>query len=280
MNAPSLSRPAGPLRGLAVAIVIGGCAYPATASAQTTAATSTLGSLLGTAATPSGLLAKPTLGALSGRSAAQGLLGARLRVPGSLTSLLIPESFSVILWVRIEAGNPPGQLFGFGDPKSEYLMVATDATGAPVLGFFNREKIHQMSRAATGGANLADSRLHSVVAVVNLGSGLVRLYVDGRAEAATTLGLWRPRDLGSAFAACSLQGQMNVPGISQKGLLMPRIIGRELTEREIASLKPVEDQFDQESAQIEPELAARISRETLVEFWPKEFSYLLRKRKL
>lgn len=221
--------------------------------------------------------ARPFLGALSARSAAGSLLEGRLKIPGVLGSLPIPEAFSMVLWVRLERDQKSSILFGFGDPEGDYLVATTDANGTPSLAFLNKHKASQVDRADAAAVNLADGRLHGVVAVVNLGSGLARLYVDGKPEAATTISMWRPQCLGFGFASYTLQGRISAPGVSKIGLLMPRLVTRELTEEEIGKIKPSQDP---EVAGIDQELGLRLAKDTLVEFWPSQYSYDLRTRPL
>lgn len=215
----------------------------------------------------------PLAGALSARAATG--------VPPigvSLWGRKMPEAFSVVAWVRIEPSRPAAVLFGIGDGSGDVLVGMTDAFGSPMLEFRNRYDVSQTHRAPTGAARLADARLHVVVAVVNRGTGLVRLYVDGKPEAATTISLWNPGNLEIAFAACSLFGKIDGPGDGEAGLLVPRVIGRELTAAEIAGMRPVADAFGNDMAQIDEGLAHVLARETVVEFWPAEASRRLRFR--
>jgi len=69
--------------------------------------------------------------------------------------------------------------------------------------------------------------------VMNLDSGLVRQYIDGAPETATVIDYWRLGQMQTAFA-------LKIPGLepAQAFTLAPRIIYRELSEVEIAQLKP------------------------------------------
>lgn len=227
-----------------------------------------------------GTFARPSLGALSARNTVGSSLDQRLKIPGSLDTLQIPEAFSVVMWVRLGPAQKSTILFGLGEPGGDYLVAATDPSGAPSLAFLSQQKISQVNRAGVSPANLADGHLHAVVAVVNLGSGLVRLYIDGRPEAASTISLWRPRQFGLAFASYSLQGRTSIPGIDSIGLLMPRIVSRELTEDEIKQIKPTNQNPDEDMAAINADLGLRLARDTLMEFWPSQYTYLLRRRPL
>ncbi len=226
-----------------------------------------------------GTFASPSLGAVS-TGGARSRLDQLLKIRGAVDSLAIPEAFSVVMWVRLPPGQKSTMLFGLGDPRGDYLVAATDANGAPSLAFLNPARPGQVDRARMAPADLGDSRLHAVVAVVNLGSGLVRLYIDGRPEAASTVSLWRPRRLGFAFASYLLQGHHDGPGENGVGLLMPRIVTRELTEEEVASIKPVAAGPDEDVAAIDAGIARLLARDTLVEFWPSQYNYLLRRRPL
>jgi hypothetical protein len=225
-----------------------------------------------------GSFARPSVGALAARGPESVFRMVRAKFPHSLQSLPLPAAFSVILWVRMSSTAPSTALFGLGEPDGDYLLAATDSTGAPTLAFLTQEKLTHFDRAKIGASNLADGRLHAVVAVVNLGSGLARLYVDGRPETATTISLWRPRGLGSAFALYALQGRTDAPGNDTQGLLIPRLIPRELSDQEIALIKPGAE--GSEAAFIPPELGERLIRDTLMEFWPAQFSHVLRWRPL
>lgn len=225
-----------------------------------------------------GSFARPSLGALASRGPGSVFWTLQAKFPHSLQSLPLPSAFSVILWVRMNSDQSAAALFGLGEPDGDYLLAATDSTGAPTLAFLTQEKLTHFDRAKIGASNLADGRLHAVVAVVNLGSGLARLYVDGKAETATTISLWRPRGLGSAFALYALQGRTELPGNETAGLLIPRIIPRELSDQEIALIKPGPE--ESEAATITPELGERLIRDTLMEFWPPQFSHHLRLRPL
>lgn len=209
------------------------------------------------------LSSSPQAGALA--SPLHGTLGQR--IPGAGDALL-PEGFSVVVWVQLPAGQPSALLFGFGDPEGDYFVAATDSDGAPMLGFLSAES-GQFNRAARAPANLADGRLHALVAVVNLGSGLTRLYVDGRPEAASTISFWRPRKAGHGFAFHSPEGA-GIPGHATPGLLLPRLIARELTEEEIAALRP------EDGMPCAP--ASLAGPGTLLEFWPAQFAFTLRQR--
>lgn len=136
----------------------------------------------------------------------------------------IPESLSLITWVeRPPGGDSGGLVFGFGGKGSGSLVVLTDQGGVPLVAVLGAGP-NQFCRAASGGANVADGRRHSLAVMVNLGSGLVRLYVDGRPEAASVLSLWRPELLGAAFAA----------GPSGTA---PVVISRELSAEELTELQ-------------------------------------------
>lgn len=139
--------------------------------------------------------------------------------PGALK---IPGSVSILLWTRQEPADSRSRLhFGLGG--SSGLAVLTDQSGAPLVAMLSEGGASQFCRALSGATNIADGRRHSLAVVVNLGSGLVRLYVDGRPEAVSVLSLWRPQWMGSAFA---LAGK-NDP---------PLVIGRELTDEDLESL--------------------------------------------
>jgi hypothetical protein len=221
-------------------------------------------------------LGRPSLGALSARGSSSLFQTQSLNFPGALHAMQIPNTLSVVLWVRMDPGQPCQPLFGFGEPNGDYFLASTDSTGAPTLAFLTKEKVTQLDRARIGAVNLADGRLHAVIAVINFNSGLVRLYVDGRPETATTATLWRPREFGPAFALYALQGRTDDPGMG-RGLLMPRIIPRELTEQEIAQLKPGDGESEMS---FDAALGSRLLRDTLVEFWPPQFSHQLRWRPL
>lgn len=223
-------------------------------------------------------LAEPALGALAIRGPESAFALLRSKFPRTLQSLPIPSGFSLVLWVRIPSDQPASPLFGLGEPEGDYLWAATDSTGAPTLSFLSQNKLAHFDRAKLGAVNLADGRLHAVVTVVNLNTGLVRMYVDGKPESASTTTLWRPRGVGSAFALYALQGRTDFTGDGVSGLLMPRLIPRELREEEIVQLKP--EGGDSETAEINPELGTRLLKETLVEFWPPQFSHQLRWRPL
>lgn len=225
-----------------------------------------------------GTFASPSLGAVS-TGGARSRLDQLLKIRGAVDSLAIPEAFSVVMWVRLPPGQKSTMLFGLGDPQGDYLVAATDAKGAPSLAFLNPDQPSQVDRAKMAPADLGDARLHAVVAVVNLGSGLVRLYIDGRPEAASTVSLWRPRRLGFAFASYLLQGHHDGPGGDGVGLLMPRIVTRELTEEEVGKIKPAAGP-EEDVAAIDAEVARLLARDTLVEFWPSQYHYLLRRRPL
>jgi len=221
--------------------------------------------------------ARPSPGAFSARSAMGHLLEGRLKIPGQLESLRIPEAFSMVLWVRLNPEQKSSVLFGLGEPDGDYLVATTDARGTPSLAFLNKNKPGQVNRADGAAARLADGQLHAVVAVVNMASGLARLYIDGQPEAATTISLWRPQSLGFGFASYTLQGRTAVPGVNIAGLLMPRLLMRELTEKEIAGIKPGPDP---DVAGIDADLGMKLAKDTLVEFWPSQYSYDLRSRPL
>jgi hypothetical protein len=262
------------------AITLAG-AIPAELTGLTAEISASLGAMLDQderAAPGLGNLGRPLLGARSARGPESLLPSERGKFPGIHQALPIPAALSVVIWVRLSSGQPSQPLFGFGELQGDYLFAATDSTGAPTLSFLSGEKVAVFDRAKMGASNLADGALHAVVMVINFSSGLVRLYVDGQPESATTAVLWRPRDFGSAFALYALQGRPDALGSEEVGLLMPRIIPRELSASEIALIKPAGG--ESEAVSVDPELAARLVSDTLMEFWPPQFSYQLRWRPL
>lgn len=221
---------------------------------------------------------RPSLGALAARGPASFFQNQRLKFPGSLQAMPVPAALSLVLWVRLSADEAGRPLFGFGESGGDYFLASTDSGGAPTLSFLHAGNTIQFNRAPMGAANLADGKLHAIVVVFNLGSGLVRLYVDGKPETATASSLWRPREFGSAFAVYALQGRSDAPHSESRGLLMPRIIPRELSDEEIATLKP--DEAGDDAGPIDPKLGESLVQDTLMEFWPPEFSHALRWRPL
>lgn len=145
----------------------------------------------------------------------------------SATRLRLPSEVSLILWVQKKPdANRSVLLFGIGDETGAQLAVMTDALGAPLVAALGAGTPAQFCRATAGASDVCDGELHSVAIVVELGSGLARLYVDGEPEAATLLSFWRPRLSTKVFAFA--------PGPRDS---WPCLLGRGLTEEELAALK-------------------------------------------
>lgn len=200
-----------------------------------------------------------------------------MRLPTSETSALpaIPQVISVIMWVRLDPGDPSAVLFGLGRRDGAFLAVATDIQGWPVVALLGHDTGGQICRAKTSASNLSDGKLHSLAVIINMSSGLLRLYVDGKPEAASVTNLsWRLGRIDQAFAQ-SLANTFPM-AVFGNSAFATRVMARELTDQEIATMKP----DDNESGLAEgnhllsrvPDLdtafAAGLLEATLLEFLP------------
>ncbi|CAN5384561.1 hypothetical protein BH09VER1_BH09VER1_07340 [soil metagenome] len=148
----------------------------------------------------------------------------------------VPSGFSLVTWIKLDQAHPSGLLFGIGDLQGTYLTGVTDSQGAPAIVLFNGGvPPEQVCRASQGALNLADGKVHSIILLFNMASGLVRLYVDGAPEGVAVTNSWRLRNLGRTFIlSCAA---LNTQGEADKAQT-PRMLGRELSDEEVARLNP------------------------------------------
>lgn len=184
----------------------------------------------------------------------------------------LPPVLSVIIWTRLSSEAPSQLLLGLGERSGDYLTLATDLAGAPVVVLHRPDGGTDVSRAARGAANLADDRLHCVVVMVNMAAGLVRTYVDGQPESARIFGTWRCRKIGQAFAFW-LAGDR--PATINHPLFLPRVVVGELNDDEIRKLKPAPAKNGSPSPDafpaLESDLKKRLLVSGLVEFLPLNY---------
>jgi hypothetical protein len=190
----------------------------------------------------------------------------------SLDCLPLPPAFSVITWIKMSQDQPFSLILGFCDANGACFALTTDTRGAPVAILGDSMGLMQVCRAQTGAANLCDNRLHSLVAIVNMDSGLVRLYVDGSPEAACVVSLWRPRVFAQVFAPVGANC-FSLIGSEDK-LFTPRMIAGELSDVEISKLKPSAEygSYAGNSPFVlkasDSEFALKLIERTLIEFAP------------
>jgi len=166
--------------------------------------------------------------------------GMRILAPASSRLPVIPPVISVLLWVRLPHAESSTTLFGLGRRGGAFLTLATDVRGWPLVALLDHKTATQICRAETGATNLCDGRLHSLTLTINMSSGLIRFYVDGKPEAASVAGLpWRLGRIDQAFAM-SLAHIVAMPDSDNK-VFAARVIGRELSDEEIAVMKPEEE---------------------------------------
>lgn len=147
-----------------------------------------------------------------------------------------PQSISLIVWLEGAREENPLALSTLGEERGAQLTISVDREGIPTALATAPNQPPQACRASTGGTNLFDGSVHSFVATANLSSGLVRLYVDGKPEAAAVLTSWRPRHLDRAYVYC---GENSFPSIAfGNRSYVSRLISRELSDPEIAALSP------------------------------------------
>jgi len=207
------------------------------------------------------------------------LNGSTPKSPGEMRGLSLPISrlhsippvISVLLWVRLPLGKPSTVLFGLGQRGGAFLALATDVRGWPVAALLNPKAGGQICRAETGAADLCDGQLHSLALIINTSSGLIRLYVDGKAEAALATKLsWRLEGVDRAFAL-SLAEMFSEPDPSTR-VFAARVIPRELSDEEIAKMKPKESSLAEGSGfpQLDATLALSLLETSLLEFLPSD----------
>jgi hypothetical protein len=192
------------------------------------------------------------------------------RLPSPTKKVALPAAISITIWTEVPSDCPPRILLGFSAGKGEYFALAVDADGAPVIALRNRYGFMQICRAGVGAADLRDNRYHSLVANVNMASGLIRLYVDGAPEAASVVSFWRPQAVERVFISpvenCFKIGVTSAP-------FGPRIVARELTESEIALLKLSSfkcfDRDEYAALSFGAEQIAAVLEKTLLELIPK-----------